>query len=357
MFEYVDGAAENETSLRRAREAFARVEFVPQVLRDVSLVDASTTILGERSEMPFVFAPTGFTRLMNHEGEVAVARVAERMGVPYTLSTMGTTSPEALAAACPKARKWFQLYLWRDRGATRELIQRVEAAGFAALVVTVDTPVAGARLRDIRNGFSIPPALTPGTIANIALHPGWWFNVLTTEPLAFASLNSWDGTVAELANEMFDPAVTLRDLEWVRSIWSRPLVVKGIQTVDDACAIVNSGVNAIVVSNHGGRQLDRSPTPLEQMPKIGDAVGDRAEIYLDGGILSGGDIVAAVAMGARACLVGRAYLYGLMAGGERGVQRAADIIGQEILRTMQLVGVNSTSDLTTERVRLRDHSY
>jgi L-lactate dehydrogenase (cytochrome) len=354
VFDYVDGAAESETSLRRARDAFARLEFVPSVLRDVSSVDTSTTILGQPSALPLAFAPTGFTRLMNHEGEPAVARVAERIGIPYALSTMGTTSPEALAAAAPKAQKWFQLYLWRDRGASRALIERAKAAGFAALVLTVDVPVAGARLRDVRNGFSIPPALTLKTMADIAVHPGWWFNLLTTEPLTFASMNDWQGTVAELINQMFDPSVTIADLGWLRGVWSGPVIVKGIQTVDDACAVVDAGADAIVVSNHGGRQLDRAPTPLEQLPQIVDAVADRAEVYLDGGILSGADVVGAVAMGARACLVGRAYLYGLMAGGERGVQRAADLLRQELVRTMQLLGVDRISDLTRERAFLRD---
>ena len=354
VFDYVDGAAESETSLQRARDAFRRLEFIPSVLRDVSSVDPSTTILGHRSELPLAFAPTGFTRLMNHEGEPAVARVAERAGIPYALSTMGTTSPEGVAAAAPQAQKWYQLYLWRDRGASRELIERASAAGFAALVLTVDVPVAGARLRDVRNGFSIPPALTLRTIADISLHPGWWFNLLTTEPLTFASLSNWQGTVAELINQMFDPTVTVADLDWLRGAWPGPVIVKGIQTVVDACAVVDAGADAIVISNHGGRQLDRAPTPLEQLPKIVDAVGDRTEVYLDGGIMGGADVVGAIAMGARCCLVGRAYLYGLMAGGERGVQRATDLLRQEIVRTMALLGVDSVSDLTRERAVLRE---
>ncbi len=294
-FDYVDGAAETETSLLRARDAFRRVEFVPSVLRDVSKVDPSTTILGRPAALPLVFAPTGFTRFMNHEGEPAVARVAERVGIPYALSTMGTTSPEDLAAAAPTAEKWFQLYLWQDRGPGRDLIARADAAGYSALILTVDTPVAGARLRDVRNGLTIPPTLTVKTLADMTLHPGWWFNLLTTEPLTFASLDRWNGTVAELIDRVFDPSVTLDDLGWLRETWSRPLIVKGIQTVEDATAVVDRGADAIVVSNHGGRQLDRSPTPIEQLPAIVAAVGDRAEVYLDGGVLSGGDVVAAVA--------------------------------------------------------------
>lgn len=354
VFDYVDGAAEEETSLRRTRETFQKVEFIPQVLRDVSVVDPSTTILGQPSNLPLVFAPTGFTRMMNHEGEPAVARVARNTGIPYALSTMGTTALEALADAAPNARRWFQLYLWKDRAASRDLIARARAAGYEALVLTVDTPIAGARQRDVRNGLTIPPALTLKTFFDGALHPAWWFNLLTTEPLSFASLNSWNGTVAELVAAIFDPSVTFADLEWLRGEWNGPLVVKGIQNVEDARAVVERGADALVVSNHGGRQLDRAPTPLEQLPNILQAVGDRTELYLDGGIMSGADIIAAVALGARACLVGRAYLYGLMAGGERGVQRTADILTKEIIRTMQLLGVKTVAELTPARLRLRD---
>jgi L-lactate dehydrogenase (cytochrome) len=332
---------------------FSRVEFSPRVLRDVSSPETSTLILGERSELPLVFAPTGFTRLMHQEGESAVARVAERAGIPYALSTVGTTSIEALAAAAPKARKWFQLYVWRDRAASRDLVERADAAGYEALILTVDVPVAGDRRRDVRNGLTLPPSLTLRTFLEGALHPSWWFDLLTTDPLTFASLTSSEGTVAELINRIFDPVLNFEDLSWLRGIWSKPLIVKGILNVDDARAVVDLGADALVVSNHGARQLDRAPTPLEQLPSIVDAVGDRAEVYMDGGIRGGADVVAAVAFGARACLVGRAYLYGLMAGGQRGVQRAADILSAEITRTLQLLGVTSVSELTRDLVRLR----
>jgi L-lactate dehydrogenase (cytochrome) len=353
VFDYTDGAAGAEVSLRRSREAFQRVEFRPSVLRDVSAVDASTRLLGAPSALPLAFAPTGFTRLMHVEGEIAVGRVAERTGIPHALSTMGTTSLEALAAAAPGARRWFQLYLWRDREASAALVERARAAGYEALVLTVDTPVAGPRLRDVRNGFTIPPALSLKTMTNAALHPRWWVDLLTTEPLEFASLRSWQGTVAELVDRVFEPAATIADVRSLRESWPGALIVKGVQGVDDARAVVDAGADAVVVSNHGGRQLDRSPTPLEQLPAVVQAVGDRAEVYLDGGILDGADVVAAVAFGARACLVGRAYLYGLMAGGERGVQRVVDVLGREITRTMQLLGVASIEELTPDRVRLR----
>jgi L-lactate dehydrogenase (cytochrome) len=355
VFDYVDGAAETETSLRRSREAFARIEFVPSVLQDVSEVDTSTTILGRPAALPLVFAPTGFTRLMHQEGEPAVARVAGRMGIPYALSTLGTTSPEDVAAAAPDTDRWFQLYLWNDREAGIDLVRRARAAGFSALVLTVDTPVAGARLRDVHNGFTIPPTLSLRTLVDIALHPGWWFDKLTTDPLQFAVFSETGGTVADLINRVFDPAITISDFAWLRDAWDGPIVIKGIQTVDDACAVIDAGADAIVISNHGGRQLDRAPTPLEQLPAIAAAVGDRAEVYVDGGVLNGADVIAAVAMGARAVLVGRAYLYGLMAGGERGVDRAGELLRKEAVRTMQLLGVRRIEDLDSRRVRLRDH--
>jgi L-lactate dehydrogenase (cytochrome) len=353
VFDYTDGAAGDEISLRRSRQAYVRVEFQPTVLQDVSAVDTSTMVLGRPSALPLMFGPTGFTRMMHTEGEPAVARVAARAGIPYSLSTMGTTSIENLAAAAPDGRRWFQLYLWRDREASRDFVARAEEAGYEALVLTVDTPVAGARLRDVRNGLTIPPSLSLRTVGEGALHPAWWFDLLTTEPLEFASLNRFEGTVAELVGQMFDPAASIRDLAWLRSAWDGALVVKGIATAADARAVVDAGADAVIVSNHGGRQLDRAPTPLEVLPDVVQAVGDRAEVYVDGGILSGGDVVAAVALGAHAALVGRAYLYGLMAGGERGVQRAVDILGDEIATTMALLGVTRVADLGPDHVRLR----
>jgi L-lactate dehydrogenase (cytochrome) len=352
VFDYTDGAAEGEISLRRARQLFHDLEFHPQVLRDVGDLDTSTLMLGSRAALPFAFAPTGFTRMMQHEGERAVARVAQRHDIPYALSTLGTTSIEDIAAAAPNARKWFQLYVWRDRAAGEDLMKRAAAAGFEALILTVDAPVAGARLRDLRNGFAIPPALTLRTILDAATHPVWWVNLLTTPPLTFASLNAWEGTVAELMNSLFDPTMTIADLAWVRSCWDGPLVIKGVQTLDDARRVVDAGADAIVLSNHGGRQLDRAPVPLRLLPDVVDAVGERAEVHVDTGIMSGADIIAALALGAKAAWVGRAYLYGLMAGGERGVDRAVEILDKEIRRTMQLLGVRAIDELTPAHVKL-----
>jgi len=353
VFDYTDGAADGELSLNRARAAFARVEFHPSVLRDVSAVDTSREMLGRRAALPFAFAPTGFTRMMHAEGEPSVVAVAEEVGIPYTLSTMGTTTIEDVAAAAPGARKWFQLYLWRDRAPAKDLVQRAADAGYDTLMLTVDTPVGGARLRDVRNGLSVPPALSLRTFVDGAMHPNWWFNLFTTEPLRFASLDSTDGTVAELINRVFDPALTMADVEWLRGAWPGKLMIKGIQSVEDARRVTDAGADAVLLSNHGGRQLDRAPVPLELIEPTVQEIGDRAEVYVDTGITNGADIVAAVALGARAALVGRAYLYGLMAGGRRGVAKAVQILTGEITRTMQLIGVTSVDELRPEHVRLR----
>ncbi|MFI9560995.1 alpha-hydroxy acid oxidase [Nonomuraea endophytica] len=356
VFDYVDGAAEGEISIGRARRAYRDVEFRPRVLRDVSSVDTSVDLLGRPSALPLVLAPTGFTRMMHHAGETAVARAAAAAGIPYALSCMGTTSVEDLVKAVPQARIWFQIYLWRDRESSERLLARARAAGVEALVLTVDTPVGGARMRDVRNGLTIPPTLSLSTLADMALHPAWWINLLTTEPLRFASMTSWDGTVAELVRQMFDPGVEYGDLAWLRAEWPGKLIVKGVQSVADAELVVEVGADAVVVSNHGGRQLDRAPTPLELLRPVVDAVGDRAEVIIDTGILTGADLVAARALGASAGMVGRAYLYGLMAGGGPGVRRAVGILGQEVVRTLQLLGVPRVEELTTEHATLSGRS-
>lgn len=353
VFDYVDGGAMSETSLRRSREAFRRVEFTPRVLRDVSGVDSSTTILGQSSPLPFAFAPTGFTRMMHHAGEPAVASAAARAGIPYALSTLGTTRIEDVAAAVPEGRRWFQLYMSRDRDESLDLMTRAYVHDYDALILTVDTAVGGIRYREIRRGLTIPPQLSARALADIAMHPRWWFDALTTQPLAFASLSSTDGTVGDLLSRVLDPSLTLDDVRWVRERWNGHLVVKGVQSVEDARAIVDAGVDAIVLSNHGGRQVDHGRAPLELLPDVIASVGGRTQVALDGGILSGTDIVAALALGADFVLVGRAYLYGLMAGGSAGVQRAVDILGKEVRTTMQLIGAPTVADLRAADVRLR----
>lgn len=349
-FDYTDGAAEGELSLSRARLAFEDIEFHPNILRDVSNVDTSREVLGGRVAMPFGIAPTGFTRMMQTEGEIAGASAAAAAGIPFSLSTMGTASIEDVKAANPDGRNWFQLYMWKDRDRSMALVDRAAKAGFDTLLVTVDVPVAGARLRDARNGMTIPPTLTPKTVMNAIPRPAWWINFLTTEPLAFASLDRWSGTVAQLLDTMFDPTVTFEDLVWIKEQWPGKLVVKGVQSVDDAKKLASMGVDGILLSNHGGRQLDRAPIPFHLLPDVVREVGKDTEVHLDTGIMSGADIVATIAMGARFTLVGRAYLYGLMAGGREGVDRAIEILSTQIVRTMRLLGVTSLDELEPAHV-------
>ena len=349
-FDYTDGAAEGELSLARARQAFEDVEFHPAILRDVSQVDTSCEVFGGPSSLPFGIAPTGFTRIMHTEGERAGAGAAGAAGIPFSLSTVGTTSPEGVREANPNGRNWFQLYMWKDRDRSMEVVERAAKAGFDTLLVTVDVPAAGARLRDKRNGLTIPPSLTPRTFLNAVPRVRWWVDFLTTEPVSFASFEHWDGTVAELLDTMFDPTVDFDDLRWIKSQWKGKFVVKGIQTLDDAKAVVDIGVDGIVLSNHGGRQLDRAPIPFHLLPSVVREVGGDTEVAIDTGIMSGADIVAAIALGARFTLVGRAYLYGLMAGGRAGVDRTIEILRDEVVRTMKLVGVSSLDELEPRHV-------
>jgi L-lactate dehydrogenase (cytochrome) len=355
VFDYTDGGSMSETSLDRSRDAYRRVEFTPRVMRDVSQVDMSTNFLGKPNALPFAFAPTGFTRMMHHVGEPAVAQVAAGAGIAYALSTLGTTSIEGLAAAVPQGRRWFQLYVSRDRTQAEDLMRRARDNGYDSLILTVDTAVGGIRWREVRNGLTIPPQLSLGTILDMSRHPKWWANVLTTEPLTFASLSTSGGTVGDLLTRVFDPGVTIADIAWINDNWDGAVIVKGVQSVEDAVILSELGVDAIVLSNHGGRQIEKGNVPLELLPRVVEEVGDRTEVYVDGGIVSGADIVAALAFGATGTLIGRAYLYGLMAGGIDGVQRVADILTKEIKVTMQLLGVTSIDQLDASMVRLRPY--
>jgi L-lactate dehydrogenase (cytochrome) len=349
-FDYTDGAAEGEISLGRARQAFEDVEFHPSILRDVSVVDPSTTIFGGPSALPFGIAPTGFTRLMHTDGETAGAGAAGAAGIPFSLSTLGTTSIEGVKAANPAGRNWFQLYVMRDREVSFELTRRAAAAGFDTLFFTVDAPVAGARLRDSRNGFSIPPQITLGTVVNAIPRPWWWWDFLTTPKLEFASLSSTGGTVGELLDAAMDPTISFADLDVIRELWPGKIVVKGVQNIEDCRILADLGVDGIVLSNHGGRQLDRAPVPFYLLPEAVKAVGGRTEIAIDTGIMDGADIVAAIALGAQFTLVGRAYLYGLMAGGRPGVDRAIEILRNQVIRTMKLLQVAGVADLNPGHV-------
>ena len=349
-FDYTDGAAEGEISLRRARQAFRDVEFHPDILRPAPSVDTSCKILGGPSAMPFGIAPTGFTRLMQTEGEIAGAGAAGAAGIPFTLSTLGTASIEDVKAANPRGRNWFQLYVMRQREISYGLVERADAAGFDTLMFTVDTPVAGARLRDRRNGFSIPPQITMGTVLNAIPRPWWWFDFLTTPKLEFASLKSTGGTVGQLLDAAMDPTISYEDLEVIRSMWPGRIVIKGVQNIPDAKRLLDHGVDGIILSNHGGRQLDRAPVPFRLLPELVREVGSEATIMIDTGIMNGADIVASIALGADFTIVGRAYLYGLMAGGRAGVDRVIEILSEEVVRTMKLLGVSSIEELEPRHV-------
>ena len=353
VFDYVDGGADEEILLRRQYDAWDRVEFNPRVLRDVSNVETGTTVLGHPIAFPLILAPTGFNRLMHTEGERAAVRAAKQAGVPYALSTVGSTSIEDVAAAGAGGMLWFQLYVWRDRRMSEQFLERAQRSGYQAVVLTVDTAVVGHRARDLRNGFTVPPAPSLDTFLQGILHPAWTFDFLTTDPPRFASM---DASPAGLATVMriLDPSVTWNDIKWIRDFWKGPLLLKGITRIDQAKqAVEEYGVNGIIVSTHGGRQLDRQSLPLEVLPSIVDAVGDRAEVLIDGGVMNGADILAAVAFGARAVLIGRAYLYGLMVGGELGVKRVLEILKDETVRAMQLLGVRTISELDRSFVTMR----
>lgn len=353
VFDYTDGSAGEELALERQRTAFRCVEFHPTALTDVSDVDPSTTFLGNHVSMPIGFGPTGFTRMMHHAGEKATASVAARNELVFVLSTLGTTSPEDLIATVPHGDNWFQVYVSKDRSITHDLLDRVEAAGYRTIELTIDTPVGGIRRRDVRNGLTVPPKLTPSTAINMALHPSWVWHKITDEPLEFASLKNSEGTVGELLSRVFDASLTIDDVTWLRDRWKGKLVVKGVQSVETATQLVAADVDALVLSNHGGRQLDRAPIPLELLPAVVQAVPSDTEVYLDGGVTDGADALAAVALGARGVFVGRAHLYGLMAGGAAGVQKVVDLFHTQITTQMALLGVRTLDELKPDHVRIR----
>ena len=349
-FDYTDGAAEGELSMTRARQAFEDVEFHPGILTDVSTVDTTTKVLGDTSALPFGIAPTGFTRLMQTEGEIAGSGAAGAAGIPFTLSTLGTTSIEDVRRVNPNGRLWFQLYVMRQREISYGLVERAAKAGYDTLFFTVDTPIAGARLRDKRNGFSIPPQLSLKTVANAIPRPWWWYDFLTTPKLEFASLSSTGGTVGELLDAAMDPSINYEDLMEIRELWPGKIVIKGVQNVEDSKKLADLGVDGILLSNHGGRQLDRAPVPFHLLPEVVREVGKDTEVMVDTGIMNGADVVASLALGAKFTLIGRAYLYGLMAGGRRGVDRTIEILSEEVRRTMRLLQVSCVEELEPKHV-------
>jgi L-lactate dehydrogenase (cytochrome) len=351
VFDYVDGGADDELTMAANRAAFARTGFRPRVLRNVGAVQTSSALLGSPVSYPLALAPTGFTRIVHPDGERAVARAAARAGLPYTLSTLSTTSIEDVRAVSD-GRLWFQVYAWRDRGLVKEMVSRAASAEYDALVLTVDTPVLGRRERDVRRGFALPPSIGPRTFVDGALHPSWTFSFLRSDPIRFANVlgrDVGDGSspvkISDYIHTQFDPALSWSDVEWLRSIWDGGLVIKGVQTVEDAVLAADAGVDAVALSNHGGRQLDGAPAALSLVSPVADAIGDRAAVICDGGIRRGSDIVKAVAAGAAAGMAGRAYLYALAAGGERGVDRVLSWFRDDIVRTMTLLGASSLAEL------------
>ena len=353
VFDYVEGSAVDEIAYSRSREAFTRIEFNSRVLRDVSKIDTTEKILGKVVNIPICFAPTGYTRLMHHVGEPAVANVAANKNLIYALSTMGTTSPKELADAVPNSRRWFQLYVMKNRSDSLAVIKQAKENGFETLVLTVDTPVAGLRYRDNRNGLTVPPKIRINTVFAIARKPIWWLNLFTTGKLEFAAFRGWDKPLSQLAALIFDPATTLKDISWLRSVWDGPIVVKGIQSVEDAKAVSKLGIQGIILSNHGGRQFDRGPIPLEILPDVVKAVGNKVEIYIDGGIMSGLDALGAIALGAKAVFIGRAYLYGAMANGEAGVDQVIEIMRREFVNGMALTGATNIAEVRKNGARIR----
>jgi L-lactate dehydrogenase (cytochrome) len=356
VFDYIDGGAEDELTLASNSAAYRSLTFSPRVLRDVSEVDISSSLLGRTLAYPLVLAPTGFTRIADPEGELAVARAAKRAELPYTLSTLGTRSIEDVGAVGGE-RLWFQVYTWRDRDLVADMIKRAAAAGYEALCLTVDTAVLGRRERDVRRGFTLPPKVGLSTLLDGIVHPGWSLGFLTSEPIVFANeagLSVGDGTdaisLAEYVGTQFDPGLSWDDVDWLRQQWDGPIVIKGIQSVEDARIAVDRGVDAIAISNHGGRQLDSAPATLDLLPSIAEAVAGRTEIICDGGVRRGSDIVKALALGANAVMAGRPYLYGLGAAGEAGVDQVLANFGSEMKRTMALIGCASVEELGSEYI-------
>jgi len=357
VFDYIDGGAEDERTLASNSTDFGRLEFRPRVLRDVSDLDTSTSIFGVPASMPVVLSPTGFTRIAHSQGELAVTRSAGRAGIPWSLSTMGTRSIEECADANPNGEKWFQIYTWKDRGLVEELVGRARAAGYGAVWLTVDTAVLGRRERDVRRGMTLPPKLGPKTLVDGALHPAWTWDFLNGGPITFANIvgrQEEDGstaiTLADHVARQFDQALSWDDIDWVRSIWDGPIVLKGIQTVADAKQAVAMGVEGLGLSNHGGRQLDDAPTPVSLIEPVRDEIGDQATIICDGGIRRGSDIVKAIALGADVVSVGRPYFLALGAAGEAGVDWLLDFYRTGLERTMALTGCRSLAEIDRDLV-------
>jgi len=344
VFDYVDGGADEELSMAANVRAFRRWRFQPRALAEITAVDTATRVLDRDLPLPLVLAPTGYTRMMHPAGEIGAARSAQRHGLPYTLSTMATTTIEAVAEAT-QPDLWFQLYILKDSGLTKELVDRAAAAGYRVLVVTVDTVVTGHRTRDQRNGLTIPPALTNKTLASIAARPGYWLRMLRGEAIDFANFAGSGAMTIARTGTLFNPTVGWDDIVSLRDGWPGKLILKGPISPEDARRAVSLGADGLQLSNHGGRQLDRAVSPIDLVAPVRESVGPDVSLLVDSGVRHGSDIAVALALGADACAIGRAYLYGLMVGGERGVDQVLDILADQFSRTLHLLGVRSAADL------------
>ena len=359
IFDYLEGGADDEVSLRRNCDAFARYEFLPEVLTDVSTIRTATRLFGRDIAFPLMLSPTGLSRLFHFTGEAAVASVAGREGLPYALSTMGTTTIETVATTT-NAPKLFQIYILKDRGITSDFIRRAKEAGYDGLILTVDTMVTGNRERDRRNGLSLPPKINLHNFASFVLRPRWSLRALAKNPLDLVNLKaSMAGplptrySLFEFGAQQVDRSLKWRDVEWMAAEWGGPLALKGLMSADDARRASDSGASAVIISNHGGRQLDGTVAPIDQIAPVADAVGGSMEIILDGGVRRGSDIVKAIALGADACSVGRPYLYGLAAAGEAGVAKALSILREEFTRALALLGVSDIEKLSRKYIQRR----
>lgn len=356
LFHYMDGGADDEVTLRRNVSAFDNYAFLPRTLRDVSVIDTSTALLGKRIAVPFILSPTGMTRLFHHDAELAVARAAARAGTFYSLSTMATTRLEDVASAA-NGPKVFQVYLFKDKGLTEELVQRCALSGYDALCLTIDTPLAGNRERDRVTGMEMPPRFTLNSLLSFATHPSWSLAYLRNPDFEVKNvahraraLKGKSLSVIDYVNSQFDRSVGWGDVAALRALWPGPFVIKGVQSVVDAKRAVEAGASALMISNHGGRQLDGSMAAIDLLPRIRDAVGDKVELIVDGGVRRGTHVLKALALGADACSLGRGYLYGLAAGGEAGVARMLALLTEEISRNMALLGATSVSEISTDLV-------
>ena len=359
IFHYIDGAADDEITYKRNTTAYEQCDLIPNVLAGVEKVDMSTTVMGQKLDMPLYFAPTALQRLFHHDGEKAVGKVAEKFGTMFGISSLGTVSIEEIAKLV-NAPKLFQLYVHKDKGLTRDMIDRCKEANFEGLALTVDTIVGGNRERDLLTGFTSPPKLTLKSLMSFAMHPGWAFNHYTHDRFELSQLNNWipQGSKVSLSiqdyfTKMLDQSMDWKAAEEINKYWGKQFALKGIMSVEDAKKAVDIGATAIMISNHGGRQLDGSRSPFDQLAEIVDAVGDKIDVICEGGIRRGTHVLKALSLGAKACSGGRMYLYALAAGGQKGVEKTLSNLKNEIERDMKLMGVSNITQLSQKNLRFR----